>query len=295
MTQSTPVAIPTGPAVVTSTIVVAGAGTAILDVDATTFIQHTFSADLDITITSPAGTVVTLTTDNGASNDNVFNGTVWDDDANPAGQVPYTTNNGLVTDHTYVNLTLASPLTPEEALAAFIGEDPNGTWTLTISDDLAGDGGSLNSWSLDIRHLHLRRRRLGRSVDHQDRRRHQRRAGRLDDLHDHRVERRPDGGEPGERDRHLPGGLHQCFLYQRRRRRRHRQHRGGHGQHQRRGAQPPRRQLGDLHRDLHDLPRRGRHPRQHRDDFERARPIPTRPTTAPPTPTPSPPPRPICR
>ena len=114
-TNSTPVAIPTGPAVVTSTIVVSGAGPYLFDLDVTTFIQHTFSADLDITITSPAGTVVTLTTDNGAGNDNVFNGTVWDDDANPAGQVPYTTNNGLVTDHAYVNLTLASPLVPEEA------------------------------------------------------------------------------------------------------------------------------------------------------------------------------------
>jgi uncharacterized repeat protein (TIGR01451 family) len=150
VTQSTPVAIPTGPAVVTSTLVVSGAGTSILDVNATTFLTHTFAADLDITLTSPAGTVVTLTTDNGAGNDNVFNGTVWDDDANPAGQVPYTTNNGLVTDHAYVNLTTATPLVPEEAMAAFIGEDPNGTWTITISDDLAGDGGSLDSWSLDI-------------------------------------------------------------------------------------------------------------------------------------------------
>jgi uncharacterized repeat protein (TIGR01451 family) len=149
-TQSTPVAIPTGPAVVTSTLVISGAGTSILDVDLTTALTHTFAADLDITLTSPAGTVVTLTTDNGAGNDNVFNGTVWDDDANPAGQVPYTTNNGLVTDHAYVNLTTATPLVPEEAMAAFIGEDPNGTWTITISDDLAGDGGSLDSWSLDI-------------------------------------------------------------------------------------------------------------------------------------------------
>jgi uncharacterized repeat protein (TIGR01451 family) len=149
-TQTTPVAIPTGPAVVTSTIVVAGAGTAILDVNATTFITHTFAADLDVTLTSPAGTVVTLTTDNGAGNDNVFNGTLWDDSANPGGQVPYTTNNGLVTDQAYVNLTTATPLVPEEAMAAFIGEDPNGAWTLTISDDLAGDGGSLDSWSLDI-------------------------------------------------------------------------------------------------------------------------------------------------
>lgn len=148
--NTTPIAIPTGPAVVTSTITVSGVDPFLFDVNVTTAIVHTFAADLDFTIMSPAGTVVTLSTDNGAGNDNVFNGTVWDDDANPAGQVPYTTNNGLVTDHTYVNLTLASPLSPEEALGAFMGEDPNGTWTITISDDLAGDGGSLESWSLDI-------------------------------------------------------------------------------------------------------------------------------------------------
>src|SRR4029078_11939957 len=150
VTQATPTAIPTGPAVVSSSVVVAGAATSILDVNLTTNLTHTFAADLDITLMSPAGTVVTLTTDNGAGNDNVFSGTVWDDDANPAGQVPYTTNNGLVTDQAYVNLTTATPLVPEEAMAAFIGEDPNGTWTLTVSDDLAGDGGSIDSWSLDI-------------------------------------------------------------------------------------------------------------------------------------------------
>ena len=150
MTQSTPVVISaTGTPVVTSTIVVAGAGR-ILDVNATTFLQHTFSSDLDVTITSPAGTVVTLTTDNGSTFDNVFNGTVWDDDADPDTQVPYTANNNLVIEHTYANLTLASPLVPEEPLAAFTGEDPNGTWTLTVSDDSNLDGGSIDSWSLDI-------------------------------------------------------------------------------------------------------------------------------------------------
>ena len=149
-TNSTPVAIPTGPAVVTSTLMVAGANPYLWDVNLRTFITHTFAADLDITLTSPAGTVVTLTTDNGAGNDDVFNGTVWDDSANPAGQVPYLSNNGLVTDHVYVNLTLASPLVPEEAMAAFNGENPNGTWTITISDDAVGDGGSLNSWDLEI-------------------------------------------------------------------------------------------------------------------------------------------------
>jgi subtilisin-like proprotein convertase family protein len=149
--NNTPVAIPTGPAVVTSTIDMSfSPGTFICGGSVDTSITHTFAADLDITLMSPAGTVVTLTTDNGAGNDNVFNGTSWYDKANPGGQVPYTTNDGLVSDQAYVNLTAATPLVPEEALSAFNGQDPRGIWTLTVSDDLAGDGGSIDTWTLHI-------------------------------------------------------------------------------------------------------------------------------------------------
>jgi subtilisin-like proprotein convertase family protein len=152
VSNTTPAAIAATapPVVVTSTIDVAGLPEYLCDLDLVTTITHTFNGDLDITLRSPAGTIVTVTTDNGGGNDNVFNGTVWDDDANSLGQVPYTANDGLVTDSTYVNLTLESPLVPEESFAAFIGENPNGTWTLTISDDATGDGGSLDSWSLEI-------------------------------------------------------------------------------------------------------------------------------------------------
>src|SRR4051812_2096074 len=140
-TQLTALAIPdnntTG---ITSTVVVAGLGSRLFDLDLTTFIQHTFPGDLDITLTSPAGTVVTITTDNGSSNDNIFNGTVWDDSATEG-----------VVDHTYTNLTPALSLSPEEALAAFVGEDPNGTWTLHVIDDSGVDTGTLDQWSLAIK------------------------------------------------------------------------------------------------------------------------------------------------
>ncbi len=127
-----------------STITVSGAGTQILDVNLLTAITHTFSADLDVTLKSPAGTVVTITTDNGGSNDNVFNGTLWDDKAGA------TNPTGVVTDYVYTNNVVATPLSPEEPLSAFIGENPNGVWTLSVTDDLSGDVGTLNSWSLAI-------------------------------------------------------------------------------------------------------------------------------------------------
>ena len=52
-TNTTPLGIPTGPAVVTSTLTVTGAGPVLADVNLTTFIAHTFAGDLDITIRRP--------------------------------------------------------------------------------------------------------------------------------------------------------------------------------------------------------------------------------------------------
>ena len=146
-----PVPIPDeGGPVATSTILVSGLSGPIWDLNVVTEIVHGTPGDLDITIQSPAGTVVTLSTDNGIDNDDVFNGTAWDDQGNPGGQVPYVSNSGLVNDHSYTTGVAATLLAPEEALAAFIGENPNGTWTITIDDDTAAVAGTLNGWGLQI-------------------------------------------------------------------------------------------------------------------------------------------------
>lgn len=144
------------PAVYTSQIIVSGVTGSMWDVDVQTFIQHSFASNLDIALTSPDGITCTLTTDNGGSADNVFNGTIWDDQANPGGDVPYGVNPGLVTEHNYANNVLATNLCPEEGLnfmavlSSLFGGNPNGTWTLTISDDTMGEGGSLDGWSVTI-------------------------------------------------------------------------------------------------------------------------------------------------
>src|SRR5262249_22545935 len=105
---------------------------------------------LVITLTSPRGTVVKLTTNNGRGNDNVFDGTVWDDDANPAGQLPYTNNAGLVTDHPFADNVLATALAPQGSLGAFIGEDPKVIWPASIAADESGDIGELTEWSTEV-------------------------------------------------------------------------------------------------------------------------------------------------
>ena len=150
------------PGTISSTILVSGVGSYLLDLNARTFIAHTRNGHLQVTLTSPSGTIATLTSNNGGSFGGVFNGTVWDDQANPGGQVPYDFNPGLATDNPYADGVVASPLVPEEAMGAFLGENPNGLWTLTIADTCtenppadtcAADGGTLASWSIDVTSL----------------------------------------------------------------------------------------------------------------------------------------------
>jgi len=96
-------------------------------------ITHTFDGDLDLYIQSPLGTMVELSTDNGGLDDN------------------YTNTCFTMTAVTPITLGTA-PFTgdylPEGDFNTFNGENANGTWTLNVGDDAAGDIGTLNSWSI---------------------------------------------------------------------------------------------------------------------------------------------------
>ncbi len=148
----TPVAIGSGaPGLVTSEIVIpAGSVAGVLSrVRLQTRLRHTRAEDLDLALRSPAGTWVTLSTDNGGANDDVFDFTVWDDAANAtSGALPYAASPGLATDHPYQNGLPAGTLAPEEPLSALRGQDPNGTWTLAVFDDTTGEGGELSGWTI---------------------------------------------------------------------------------------------------------------------------------------------------
>jgi subtilisin-like proprotein convertase family protein len=140
---------------ITDTVTISGMTGVIWHLDSVVVIEHPFCADLDFTLTSPSGTTVTYSTDNGGGNANVFGtfggpGTFFLDVHNSLGALPYTTNDGLVTDHGYVNNVLANVLAPEEAFSAFNGEDPNGVWTLTVTDDAGDDVGLLWGWDVFV-------------------------------------------------------------------------------------------------------------------------------------------------
>lgn len=99
-------------------------------------LTHTWNSDLEISLISPSGTSLDLSSDNGGSGDN-FTNTVFQDGA------PSIT-------------TGASPFTGTfqaeggTFAATFAGEDVNGDWTLSICDDAGGDSGSLTDFSLTL-------------------------------------------------------------------------------------------------------------------------------------------------
>lgn len=106
-----PVAIPDNDATgISSTIVIAD-DLQVFGTNADVDISHTWIGDLIVTLTSPAGTEVTLHNREGGSADDLLKS--WD-------------------------------------LSAFNGEIATGTWTLSVSDHVGSDTGTLNSWGLVI-------------------------------------------------------------------------------------------------------------------------------------------------
>jgi hypothetical protein len=86
-------------------------------------------------LTSPTGTNVILFGAVGGSGNN-FTATNLDDEAGSvitAGFPPFT-----------------GSFKPTSLLSGFDDEDAQGTWTLSINDNIASDTGTLNSWSIEI-------------------------------------------------------------------------------------------------------------------------------------------------
>jgi len=110
--------------------------TLITDITMEINIDHTWRADLDITLQSPAGTIVNLTSDNGGSRNNLY--VFFDDLASTSITADTTTH------------TVTVNRNPEQPLSAFDGENAQGNWTLQICDDAGGDTGTYNYARLDI-------------------------------------------------------------------------------------------------------------------------------------------------
>ncbi|MDZ4755484.1 MAG: S8 family serine peptidase [Phycisphaerae bacterium] len=106
---------------VQSTLPVSGLSGTLQDVNITVAITHPYKGDLRVTLIHPDGTQVILHNQTGGSADNI--------------------------NTTYDTLTA-----PAQALSAFNGKSPNGSWKLKCQDLAAQDVGTLTAWTLQLVH-----------------------------------------------------------------------------------------------------------------------------------------------
>ena len=99
-------------------------------------ITHTWTGDLNIDLTSPAGTTLNLASGVGGSGDD-FSGTVFEDGGMDitGGSAPFT-----------------GTWEPQGGTFAdtFGGESITGDWTLTVTDGVGGDDGTLNDFAINF-------------------------------------------------------------------------------------------------------------------------------------------------
>lgn len=106
----------------------------IIDVDVRVNISHRTDQDVDLFLLKNSSQSE-LTTDNGSSGDSYVN-TVFDDEA--------------ATNITSGTAPFTGRFKPETPLTVFDGIPVEGIWILKLTDDAAGDYGTLDSWMLEI-------------------------------------------------------------------------------------------------------------------------------------------------
>jgi len=131
-----PQSIPTGPGQVSSTITIPG-HPRIADLDVAIDLTHARMDDLDVHLVSPEGNDNGLWTDIGAASFPAMDLTFDDEAAIPINSFPVVAGMVVAPELNY-------------RLSWYDGEDAGGDWTLTLRDDLANNGGTLNNWSIRI-------------------------------------------------------------------------------------------------------------------------------------------------
>ncbi len=134
---ATPVALPGGPGLTTSTLTIPGTPR-IADLDLSLRLTHSAMTDLDVTLVAPGGNEVVLFTDVGSAVMTQMDLRLDDEAALPIGT--FSVMSGLALQ--------GESLTGR--LAWFDGQNAGGTWTLRLHDDTAAGDGTLEAWSLTV-------------------------------------------------------------------------------------------------------------------------------------------------
>ncbi len=139
-----------------TSVTTSGLASPVQDVNVTlNGLRHTWPDDLDILLSGPGARNTMLMSDAGGGTsiagvdvtlDDEATGLLPDEETPPISPGAYKPSNHEDAE----DLPAPAPPTQGTGLSTFDGLDPNGTWTLFLTDDTSGDFGVLNSWSLQL-------------------------------------------------------------------------------------------------------------------------------------------------
>jgi uncharacterized repeat protein (TIGR01451 family) len=123
-------------------------------------LNHSYPSDVNVLLVAPSGAKTLAMSHAGNQDQSTANLNLTFDDSAPAGPLPETGQlaSGVWQPAAYTDLfptptfPMNAPAGPyPAALAALNGSDPNGSWSLYVLDDSAGDIGAISSgWSLTL-------------------------------------------------------------------------------------------------------------------------------------------------
>ena len=134
VTAGLPIAISSSGTPVISSKIIFYEDLPVADINVILDLEHTFLADLVISLTSPEGTTVTLFSSSCGEARNID--ATFDDDA--------------PSFNCAVNPGISGVVKPLGSLSSFNGESILGEWTLEIKDNAPSDGGRLKGFSLEV-------------------------------------------------------------------------------------------------------------------------------------------------
>ncbi len=106
-------------------------------------ISHTYTQDLSVTLTSPAGTTINLLVNKGGNGNDIM--TIFSDAADSFAASGFTSLNGPG-----ISSAFSPSIKPDQPLSSFNGQTPSGWWKLKCVDQAGADIGYVQAWGINL-------------------------------------------------------------------------------------------------------------------------------------------------
>lgn len=127
---------------ITDSIYVSGTGI-VNDLKIYLMMSHSYTQDLILTLTSPAGVTINLLNANGGNSNDIM--TIFSDDADSSASYGFSLMPVLG-----ISPSFSPSVRPNQPLSSFSGQSRNGWWKLKCVDQAGGDVGYVHGWGINL-------------------------------------------------------------------------------------------------------------------------------------------------